>query len=115
MLRSIVAAGSLSILVVAQQVYQVGDPGVIAPVAITQRQAHYTGSARERGIEGNVRMQVVVREDGAVSDVRVTQSLDDDLDGQAVDAVKQWTFRPGTKDGEPVPVQVALVIRFTLR
>jgi len=115
MVRSMaVFAALLPATVVAQQVYRIGDPGLIAPVAVSQAQAHYTMSARERRVEGNVRMVAVVREDGTVNDVRVTVPVDDDLDAQAVDAVERWKFRPGTKDGEPVAVQVALVIRFTL-
>jgi TonB family protein len=115
MLRSILIVVIGPVALAGQQVYRIGDPGVIAPVAVSQARAHYTMSARERGVEGNVRMEAVVGEDGTVTDVRVSLPLDDDLDGQAVEAVKRWTFRPGTKAGQPVPVEVTLVIRFTLR
>jgi len=37
------------------------------------------------------------------------------LDDEAVKALKQWRFSPGTKDGKPVPVVVELEMTFTLR
>ena len=58
---------------------------------------------------------MVVLEDGTVGDVSVTQSVDSryDFDGEAVKAAKQWTFKPGTKDGTPVPVYVTIQLLFT--
>jgi hypothetical protein len=48
--------------------------------------------------------------------VRVTRSLDQQfgLDQEAVKTLKQWRFRPGTKDGAPVPVLVMVEISYTL-
>ena len=62
-------------------------------------------------------MDVAVLEDGKVGEVKVTQSLDTEygLDTQAVEAVKQWLFKPGTKDGKPVAVQVTIEMTFTLK
>jgi TonB family protein len=37
------------------------------------------------------------------------------LDQQAVDAARQWTFKPGTKDGKPVAVRVHIELTFTLK
>ena len=37
------------------------------------------------------------------------------LDTQAVEAVRQWLFKPGTKEGKPVAVRVALEMTFTLK
>jgi len=53
--------------------------------------------------------------DGLVSDVKVAQPLDDELDQQAVEAMRQWTFKPGTKDGKPVAVRVDVQMTFTLK
>jgi hypothetical protein len=50
-------------------------------------------------------------------DVRVTRSLDatNGLDAAAVAAVKQWKFKPGTKDGKPVRVMVTGMLTFSIR
>jgi outer membrane biosynthesis protein TonB len=37
------------------------------------------------------------------------------LDGEAVRTIKQWQFAPGTKEGAPVAVQIAVEMSFTLR
>jgi TonB family protein len=49
--------------------------------------------------------------------VKVTESLDTvyGLDAEAVKAVKQWLFTPGTKNGKPVPVKVDIEMTFTLK
>jgi TonB family protein len=75
----------------------------------------YTEKARAAGIQGVVELSVVVGMDGNVSDVSVTQPLDDELDQQAVEAMRQWTFKPGTKDGKPVAVRVDVQMTFTLK
>jgi TonB family protein len=100
----------------AQQVYKVGN-GVSAPVAIRQVKADYTQEAQAQRIEGAVTLDVVVTADGAVSDVKVAKSLDSvfGLDREAVKAMKEWKFRPATKDGKAVAVQVAVQMTFTLK
>ena len=100
----------------AQDVYKPGN-GITFPSVIKQVKADYTQEAKDAHIEGTVVLDVVVQADGTVGDVRVTRSLDTTygLDQQAVNAMKQWQFKPGTKDGKPVAVQVAVEVRFTLQ
>jgi protein TonB len=101
---------------VQDTVYKPGD-GVSLPRVVTQVKADYTSEARAQRIEGTVRLDVVVRKDGTVGDVTVKESLDAvyGLDREAVNAMKQWTFKPGEKDGVPVAVRVEVVMTFTLR
>jgi TonB family protein len=67
------------------------------------------------GVQGSVKLECVVLPDGTVGDVRVTEPLHSDLDAEAVRTLRQWTFKPGTKDGVAVPVQVEVEMTFTLR
>jgi TonB family protein len=110
----LVAASLVSLA--AQEVYKVGN-GVSAPVPIRQVKADYTQEAQAQRIEGAVTLDAVVTADGAVSDVKVAKSLDSvfGLDKAAVTAMKEWKFRPGTKDGKAVAVQVTALITFTLK
>lgn len=87
------------------------------PVLIREFKPNYTKEAREAKIQGIVEMSAVVLEDGSVGDVTVTKSLDQQygLDDEAVKAMKKWRFKPGTKDGKPVPVTVSVEMSFTLR
>jgi TonB family protein len=77
----------------------------------------YTKAAMDAKIQGAVWLEAVVLEDGTVGAVRVTKSLDTEhgLDVEAVNAMKQWTFKPGTKDGKAVPVQIDVEMTFRLK
>jgi len=91
--------------------------GVTLPAPIRQVRPEYTPAAMAAGIEGRVLMEVVVHADGSVGDVAVVRSLDSvlGLDQQAVAALKQWTWTPGTKDGKPDRVAVSVEMTFTLK
>jgi TonB family protein len=103
-------------LVSAQEVFTPGD-GVSAPTVVTQVKPVYTAAAQEARIQGEVVLETIVLADGSVGDVAVTKSLDTatGLDQQAIDALKQWAFKPGTKDGKPVAVRVNVEMIFTLK
>jgi TonB family protein len=119
--RILFAAAVAAALVVSpaaaqSRAYKVGQDGVKAPAIIKEVKPQYTRGAMERQVSGNVELQAVIKADGAVDeDVRVTKSLDPELDEQAIVAVRQWTFRPGTKDDKPVPVEVQIELTFTLK
>jgi len=98
----------------AAGVYKPGD-GVSAPVMVKEVRPQYNPEAMRAKIEGSVTLECVVQIDGAVGEVHVTKSLDPGLDEEAIKAVKQWRFEPGTKDGKPVPVRITLEMTFTLR
>ena len=120
-MRSILVAAVLALVAPAaaqsgsQPVHKIGEQGVKAPVLVKEVKPAYTRDAMDRGVQGTVEVDAVILTDGTVGDVTVTQSLDPDLDEEAVKATKQWRFRPGTKDGEPVNVQVSIKLTFTLR
>ncbi len=97
-------------------IYRPGQ-GVTAPVLVRETKPNYTAEAMRARIQGLVGLECVVMPDGSVGDVRVVHSLDLQfgLDQQAVNALKQWRFRAGMKDGTPVPVLVMVEMSFTLR
>jgi periplasmic protein TonB len=57
-------------------------------------------------------LYAVIRKDGSVDSVQMVRSLDDQLDANAMDALKQWKFRPATKQGEPIEVEAIVHIPF---
>ena len=73
--------------------------------------------AMQARIQGIVRLEVVVLEDGSVEEVTVVQSLDllYGLDDEAVKAMKEWRFEPAMKDGQAVAVVVPVEMSFSLR
>lgn len=97
-------------------VYKVGEDGVKSPVLVKEVQPRYTDDAKARHVEGVVELSAVVKADGTIADgIQIIKSLDDQLDQQAILALKQWEFRPGTKDGTPVNVRVNVEMTFTVR
>lgn len=98
------------------QVYQPGN-GVKPPRLAKDVKPQYTPEAKEARIQGSVWLEAVVLDTGEVGDVSVVKSLDTvyGLDDQAVKAMKQWRFEPGTKDGKPVAVRIDVEMTFTLK
>ena len=91
--------------------------GVKLPKLVHEVKPDYTREAMEAGIQGRLSLQAVVLESGLVGDVEVVDSLDTvyGLDDQAIKAIRQWQFEPGTKDGKPVAVQVEVEFTFKLK
>jgi periplasmic protein TonB len=86
------------------------------PLAADNRPPEYPALARKRGWEGKVLLAVEVAGDGVVQAVRVqTGSGYDLLDEAALRAVRKWRFQPGTRDGEPVAMQVLVPVHFILK
>ena len=96
-----------------QQTYKIGG-GVTQPQLLHKIEPAYTEEARRAGIEGTVELSIVVDKDGSVREPRVAKSVDDGLDQMAIQAVKQWTFKPGEKEGVPVPVIATVQVNFRL-
>jgi periplasmic protein TonB len=88
--------------------------GVIAPRAVYDPEPEYSEEARKVKTQGTVQLALIVDEQGRPRNIRVTRSLGMGLDEKAIDAVKNWKFVPGTKDGLPVAVQVNVEIIFRL-
>jgi protein TonB len=112
-----VAVSVLGVMIVTGQEIP-GKGAILPPKVMKVVKATYTPDAKAARIEGVVRLDAVVMSDGTVGDdVKVIQSLDTKfgLDEQAVKASKQWRFKPGTKDGEPVAVHVTIEQFFSLR
>jgi TonB family protein len=91
--------------------------GIELPRVIREVKPQYTADAMRAKIQGVVELEAVVQPDGTVGAVQVTRSLDRTfgLDQQAINAVKQWRFIPGTRLGQAVPVLVTVELTFTLR
>ena len=89
--------------------------GITAPGLLREVKPDYTEEARRRGVEGDVVLEIVVRSNGTVGDVRVMQGLGGGLDQRAIDAVRQWKFSPARRYGTPVDVMVEVAVEFKLR
>jgi len=91
-----------------EYVYVEEPPEVLARVAPI-----YPRDAREAGIDGTVQVMALVGTLGIVRDVRVTGSVPM-LDQAAMDAVRQWRFKPARSRGKPVEVWITVPIKFSM-
>ena len=89
--------------------------GVEPPRLLREVKANYTDEARRGNIEGEVELEIVVRRDGTVGDVKVLRGLRGGLNERAIEAVRQWRFAPGRMKGTPVDVVVEVGVEFRLR
>jgi protein TonB len=104
----------LTLLLVASSAAAQTGPvrlGLVANPATTNRvDPIYPDAARAAGVSGTVRVQVEVGADGTVQDVQLVSSIPL-LDQAALDAVRQWTFRPTLLNGKPTGAVMELDIR----
>ena len=76
---------------------------------------NYTEEARLQRLEGEVVLEIVVRRDGSVGDLKIIHGLGGGLNDRAVQAVRQWRFSPARRLASPVDVIVEVSVEFKLR
>jgi len=87
--------------------------GVAQGLLIHQVKPQYPTLALQARIQGTVVLQATIGKDGTVQDLRVL-SGHPLLTGAAIDAVKQWRYRPYYLNDEPAPVDTQINVNFTL-
>src|SRR5438128_11858829 len=101
----VILTGLVALPASAQQVYVPGN-GVSLPVVL--KEVHPTAATA-----ATVAMNCIVAPDGTVRTVTIASSPDSKLNQAAVRALRQWQFKPGMKDGKPVPVRISVELSFT--
>jgi protein TonB len=95
-------------------VYRIGG-GVSAPVVIYRVEPLYSEEARKAKYQGTVVFSAIVRKNGTLDILKVLRGIGLGLDENAVQALRQWKFRPGMKNGAPVDVYLNVEVNFSLR
>ena len=90
-----------------------GSEDVSASRLIHRVEPQYPPDARERHIQGLVTLDVQIGGEGVVRTVAVVEG-DPVLAEAAIEAVRQWRYRPYSVDGRPVEMQTRITIKFTL-
>lgn len=94
-------------------VFRVGA-GVSPPVPIYQPEPEFSEEARKAKYQGVCTLGLIVGVDGRPTGIRVLSSLGMGLDEKAIEAVKNWKFEPGKKDGHAVATEIAVEVEFHL-
>jgi TonB family protein len=90
--------------------YRIGG-GVTAPVPISRVQPVFPKGIAPEIQHAVVLLSIVIAKDGSVTNVEPLRG-DPAFFENAIEAVKQWRFTPGMKEGEPVPVQARVEVNF---
>jgi TonB family protein len=95
------------------QIYHIGG-GVSAPSLVFSTDPEYTEKARRAKYQGVCVVALIVDEQGNPQRVQVVRHLGMGLDKKAVEAVRQYRFKPAMLRGEPVAVTVNIEVNFKI-
>ena len=86
-----------------------------APAKVFNVAPVYPASMQEAGLEGVVKLDVLIATDGTVASVRLASSqVHPAFAASASTAVKQWKFTPTLLNGQPVEVEMTAWVAFNL-
>lgn len=87
--------------------------GVLSgPVATHEADPKYPPDLIAQHVQGQVILYAIIRKDGSIDSIQLVRSLEPQLDRNAIEALAQWKFRPGTRDGVPVDIEAVVYIPF---
>jgi TonB family protein len=81
---------------------------------IRKVQPVYPAGAKEARIQGTVELEAAVSKDGVPVELQVVSSPSDDLSNSALEAVRQWRYRPTLLNGNPVEIVTTVIVNYTL-
>ena len=87
---------------------------VRAPVLTYQVDPEFSEEARKAKFSGNVQVALIVDASGNPTHVRVERGVGMGLDEKAVEAVRQYKFKPAMENGKPVPVELYIEVNFQI-
>ena len=91
------------------------EPGVVRPQYKIKVEPKYPETATKAGKEGQVVLQATIDENGIPRDIVAITDIGFGFEEAAIAALKKTTFRPATKGGNPISLQVEIPYSFTLK
>ena len=88
--------------------------GVIGPVPIYQPEPEFSEEARKAKFMGVVTGEPHRGHEGPPQNVHVIRGVGMGLDEKAMEAVKQYRFKPATENGKPVAVYLNVEVNFEI-
>jgi protein TonB len=88
--------------------------GVTQGMKVHDVTPQYPQMAKIARVQGPVVLAAVIGKDGTIQGLRVVSSASPLLNQAALEAVKQWRYRPYILNGEPVEVDTTITVNFTL-
>ncbi len=81
---------------------------------VTKVQPVYPKAAKVAGVQGTVNLETVISKEGEPLDIRVLSSPSDDLTQSALEAVRQWRYKPTLLNGNPIEIVTDVTVNYTL-
>ena len=97
----------------AETILHVGG-SVHPPVVLHTVDPEFSETARQAKFSGDVTIYLVVDENGDPQNVRVSIGVGMGLDEKAIEAVRQYKFKPATLNDKPVKVAIYILVRFRI-
>jgi TonB family protein len=88
--------------------------GVAAPEVLHSVEPEFTEDARRANFQGSVSIKLIVDSQGNPQNVQLVHPLGMGLDQKAIEAVRQYKFKPAMYQGHPVSVQIVIEMSFHL-
>lgn len=88
--------------------------GVTAGLVVHKVQPVYPQMAKIARVQGNVVLAAIIGKDGTIQNLHVVSTASPLLNQSAIDAVRQWRYKPYILNGEPVEVDTTITVTFTL-
>ncbi|MGA9800497.1 MAG: TonB family protein [Terriglobales bacterium] len=111
-LSGVVNTNAMNAAKAPQQMLRISQ-GVSEGLVIKRVQPVYPPQARQMHIEGKVELQANISASGSISSVKQL-SGDPMLGRAAIDAVRQWRYKPYFLNGDPVAVETQITVNFKL-
>lgn len=99
--------------IIPAQALHVGN-GVSPPKPTYSPEPEFSEAARGIKFQGTVTLGLIVDSTGNTANILILSPLGAGLDAKAVHTVEGWKFKPVLKDGQPVPVEIAVEVKFQL-
>ena len=91
------------------------EPGVVKPSIKFLAEKKYPDRAKKAAKEGKVILKVTIDENGVPRDIVALTSLGFGLEEAAIEMLRKSSFRPATKGGEPISLEVEIPVDFRLK
>jgi periplasmic protein TonB len=88
--------------------------GVTQGLLVRKVEPSYPQMAKIARVQGAVVLSALIGKDGVIQNLRVVSTASPLLNQSALEAVKQWRYRPYILNGEPVEVDTTITVNFTL-
>ncbi len=86
---------------------------VACPEPIAKADPKYPPELIKEHVRGEIVLYAIIRKDGSVDSIQVVRGLDPQLDRNAIEALAQWKFRPGTHAGVPTDFEGVVYVPFS--